>query len=136
MCPKAPLYRAASLVHSFIHVRLRNVKLRFFLKITKYTFFQILVMVHDSLQDIKQQPRWKKAFRVTVQKCLLGAVILATGSRAIYYTIQSLIPDKWGDILLNVYYPSLLSAISLLICFWAEVSVLYLYISWGKEKYV
>lgn len=81
-------------------------------------------MVHDSLQDDKHvQSRLKKAFRTTVQKCLLGAVMLATGSRAIYYTIQNIIPDKWGDILLNVYYPSLLSAFSLLICFWAEVCV-------------
>lgn len=83
---------------------------------------QILVMVHDALQEDKHS-RWKKAFRVTIQKCLLGAVILATGSRAIYYTVQSLIPDRWGDILLNVYYPSLLSAVSLIICFWAEVKI-------------
>lgn len=85
-------------------------------------FLQIVVMVHDSLQEDKHvQSRLRKAFRTTVQKCLLGAVMLATGSRAIYYTIQNIIPDKWGDILLNVYYPSLLSAFSLLICFWAEV---------------
>ncbi len=84
-------------------------------------------MFHDSLQEDKQS-RWKMAFRVTIQKCLLGAVILATGSRAIYYTVtvQSLISDRWGDILLNVYYPSLLSAFSLLICFWAEVRDRYL----------
>ena len=84
---------------------------------------QILVMVHDCLQEDKIS-RWRKAFRFTIHKCLLGAVILATGSRAIYYTIQSIIPDKWGDILLNVYYPSLLSAFSLLICFWAEVGMI------------
>ncbi len=83
---------------------------------------QILVMVHDALQEDKVS-RWRKGFRFTIQKCLLGAVIMATGSRAIYYTVQSIIPDKWGDILLNVYYPSLLSAFSLLICFWAEVGM-------------
>lgn len=80
-------------------------------------------MVHDSLDQDKKRSCWRKAFRVTIQKCLLGAVILATGSRAIYYTVQSLIPDKWGDILLNIYYPSLLSAFSLIICFWAEVQM-------------
>lgn len=84
------------------------------------SLWQILVMFHDSLQEGKGS-RWRMAFRITIHKCLLGAVILATGSRAIYYTVQSLIPDKWGDILLNIYYPSLLSAFSLLICFWAEV---------------
>ena len=49
---------------------------------------------------------------------------MATGTRAIYYTVLSYIPAKWADILLNVYYPALLSAFSLLICFWAEVSVM------------
>lgn len=69
---------------------------------------------------------WTRAFRVTVQKCLLGAVIMATGTRAIYYTVISFIPNKWADILLNIYYPALLSAFSLLICFWAEVSVTFI----------
>ena len=81
----------------------------------------MLVMFHDSLQEDKRS-RLKMAFRITIQKCLLGAVILATVSRAIYYTVQGFIPDRWGDILLNIYYPSFLSAFSLLICFWAEVS--------------
>ena len=83
---------------------------------------QVLVMVYDSLQDDKQESsRLQKAFRVTLQKCLLGAVIMATGSRAIYYTLISFIPVKWADIILNLYYPALLTAFSLLICFWAEV---------------
>ena len=83
---------------------------------------QVLVMVYDSLQDDKQESsRLQKAFRVTLQKCLLGAVIMATGSRAIYYTLLSFIPVKWADIILNLYYPALLTAFSLLICFWAEV---------------
>ncbi len=45
-------------------------------------------MVYDALSDDKPDSRLKKAFRVTMQKCLLGAVIWATGTRAIYFTIQ------------------------------------------------
>ena len=36
--------------------------------------------------------RWRKAFRLTVQKSLLGAVIGATGTRAIYYTVRVSLP--------------------------------------------
>lgn len=80
----------------------------------------VLVMVYDSINDDKAEHRWRTAFRTTVQKCLLGTVMLATGTRAIYYTVFSYIPEKWADILLNFYYPAFLSAISLLTCFWAE----------------
>ena len=45
-------------------------------------------MVHDALSGDKAVPRWRKAFRATTQKCLLGAVMGATGTRAIYYTVQ------------------------------------------------
>lgn len=81
----------------------------------------ILCMVHDALQDEKQLLRWRNAFRATVHKCLLGAVVAATGTRAIYFTVQLYIPEEWADIILNLYYPALITALSLLICFWAEV---------------
>jgi multisubunit Na+/H+ antiporter MnhF subunit len=84
-------------------------------------------MVHDALPAPAargapaQEERWRKAFRLTVQKSLLGAVIGATGTRAIYYTVRDHIEEKWADILLHIYYPALLSAFSLLILFWAEI---------------
>jgi hypothetical protein len=86
----------------------------------------ILCMAHDTLQprhekQTAHEERWRKAFRLTVQKSLLGAVIGATGTRAIYYTVRGYIEEKWADILLHVYYPALLSAFSLLILFWAEI---------------
>jgi len=83
----------------------------------------VLCMVHDAMSEGKAEVgRWKKSFRLTTQKCLLGAVIAATGTRAIYYTVQvgDYIPEQWADILQALYYPALLSAFSLLICFWAE----------------
>jgi hypothetical protein len=87
-------------------------------------------MAHDALPSrhnthtngaAAHDERWRKAFRLTVQKSLLGAVIGATGTRAIYYTVQGYIEEKWAEILLHVYYPALLSAFSLLILFWAEI---------------
>ena len=39
--------------------------------------------------------RWKKAFRTTVQKSLLGTVIFATGTRAIYFTVQVIVGSCW-----------------------------------------
>ena len=88
-------------------------------------------MVHDSFKGssnssmhVPHHMKWKKAFRTTVQKCLLGAVVMATGTRAIYFTVQHFgIPEGWADILFTLYYPALLSAFSLLVCFWAEVCV-------------
>lgn len=47
-------------------------------------------MISDSLVDpaASQEDKWKKAFRITIQKCILGTVIAATGTRAIYFTVQ------------------------------------------------
>ena len=51
-------------------------------------------MISDSQSDqansnnTTADVRWKKAFRTTVQKSLLGTVIFATGTRAIYFTVQ------------------------------------------------
>lgn len=78
----------------------------------------ILCMINDSLSG---EQRWKKAFRVTIQKCILGTVITAAGTRGIYFTVQKYINERWADVLHNVYYPALLTAFSILICFWAEV---------------
>lgn len=90
---------------------------------------QVLVILYDDVASVDSSKIrvpgsswWTRALRFTVQKCLLGAIIMATGTRAIYYTINGYIPNKWGDILLSIYYPAVLSAFSLLVCFWAEVS--------------
>lgn len=45
-------------------------------------------MISDSLVPAAQDDRWRKAFRITIQKCILGTVIAATGTRAIYFTVQ------------------------------------------------
>lgn len=37
------------------------------------------------------------------------------------FSLQDHIPEEWADILVNLYYPAVLSAFSLLVCFWAEV---------------
>ncbi|XP_011409740.1 PREDICTED: uncharacterized protein LOC105316503 [Amphimedon queenslandica] len=84
----------------------------------------ILCMISDSLVDpaASQEEKWKKAFRITIQKCILGTVIAATGTRAIYFTVQLYgIPERWANMLHNIYYPTLITAFSVLICFWAEL---------------
>ena len=48
-------------------------------------------MVYDSQEGSQPEDRWKKAFRMTIRKCLLGTVIGATGTRAIYFTVQVMI---------------------------------------------
>ena len=77
-------------------------------------------MVNDSLKE--SQLKCKRAFSINTQKCLLGTVMAATGTRAIYFTLQySRIPDEWGDVILTLYYPVLLTGLSMLVSFWAEV---------------
>ena len=56
--------------------------------ISYFSLYQILCMVTDSYDDRTNEDKWKKAFRITIQKCILGTVIAATGTRAIYFTIQ------------------------------------------------
>lgn len=81
---------------------------------------QILCMVNDGLKE--SQLKCKRAFSINTQKCLLGTVMAATGTRAIYFTLQyARIPDEWGDVILTLYYPVLLTGLSMLVSFWAEV---------------
>eukprot|EP00795_Rhopilema_esculentum_P010464 gene10464-19174_t len=61
------------------------------------------------------------AFRLTVQKLLYVFVIIATGSRAVYFTVQDYIPEPWKHSLLSSYYPFIISGYSIIICFWAEI---------------
>ncbi|KAL5460542.1 hypothetical protein EMCRGX_G033994 [Ephydatia muelleri] len=79
----------------------------------------ILCMVNDGLKE--SQLKCKRAFSINTQKCLLGTVMAATGTRAIYFTLQyARIPDEWGDVILTLYYPVLLTGLSMLVSFWAE----------------
>ena len=45
-------------------------------------------MIYDSHDNSQSDDRWKNAFRITIRKCLLGTVIAATGTRAIYFTVE------------------------------------------------
>ena len=51
-------------------------------------------MINDSHDGPQLENRCKKAFRITVQKCILGTVIAATGTRAIYFTVQVTTPTN------------------------------------------
>lgn len=62
-----------------------------------------------------------RAFQLTIQKLLYVFIIIATGSRALYFCVQEYIPEPWKNSLLTSYYPFIISGYSLIICFWAEV---------------
>eukprot|EP00112_Aurelia_sp_Birch-Aquarium-sp1_P013993 Seg2996.3 transcript_id=Seg2996.3/GoldUCD/mRNA.D3Y31 product="E3 ubiquitin-protein ligase MARCH5" protein_id=Seg2996.3/GoldUCD/D3Y31 len=62
-----------------------------------------------------------RAFRITIQKLLYVFVIIATGSRALYFCVQEYIPEPWKNSLLSSYYPFIISGYSIIICFWAEI---------------
>eukprot|EP00794_Sanderia_malayensis_P016181 gene16181-17807_t len=62
-----------------------------------------------------------RAFRLTIQKLLYLFIIIATGSRALYFCIQEYIPEAWKNSLLSSYYPFIISGYSIIICFWAEI---------------
>ncbi|XP_065885390.1 uncharacterized protein [Dysidea avara] len=90
----------------------------FFLLFVIATIQLVLCMLFDSRKS--GRPGLRNAFRVTTQKILYGIVIGAAGTRGIYFTVQEYIPSQWGDLLLSLYYPALITGFSLLMCHWAE----------------
>jgi len=62
------------------------------------------------------------AFRPSIQKLIYLAVICATGSRAVYFTLGLLDLSKvtFQENLFSTFYPFVLSGMFLIICFWAE----------------
>lgn len=78
--------------HIHVHVIIYNLKKKHVSTssfILCLFFFQILCMISDSKDNIGLlQDMWKKAFRITIRKCILGTVMAATGTRAIYFTVQ------------------------------------------------
>lgn len=66
------------------------------------------------------RPRFWKACHLTVQKLLYVYVIIAAGSRGLYYTTEVTLPKQWRIDLFAVYYPFVICCFTTLICFWAE----------------
>ncbi|XP_065068749.1 uncharacterized protein LOC135694036 isoform X2 [Rhopilema esculentum] len=84
------------------------------------SFTQLVLCIRAEFQKLGTV-HIANAFRLTVQKLLYVFVIIATGSRAVYFTVQDYIPEPWKHSLLSSYYPFIISGYSIIICFWAEI---------------
>ncbi|XP_068723698.1 uncharacterized protein [Montipora capricornis] len=80
---------------------------------------QLVLCVRSEFKKLKR-PSLVKACRLTVQKTLYVCMIVACGTRGLYYSIQRYLPDTLGVNLFNAYYPVIISGFSVIICFWAE----------------
>nr|XP_058969333.1 uncharacterized protein LOC131795744 [Pocillopora verrucosa] len=80
---------------------------------------QLFLCVRSEFKKLKR-PSVAKACRLTVQKTLYICMIIACGSRGVYYSVQRYLPAWLGINLFNAYYPPIISGFSLIICFWAE----------------
>lgn len=80
---------------------------------------QLVLCVRSEFRKLKR-PSLAKACRLTVQKTLYLCMIVACGTRGVYYSIQRYLPDNLGVNLFNAYYPVIISGFSIIICFWAE----------------
>ncbi|XP_029205294.1 uncharacterized protein LOC114969155 [Acropora millepora] len=83
------------------------------------SFIQLVLCVRSEFHKLKK-PSLLKACRLTVQKALYLCMIVACGTRGLYYSIQRYLPDSLGVNLFNAYYPLIISGFSVIICFWAE----------------
>lgn len=80
---------------------------------------QLILCVRSEFRNLKR-PSLAKACRLTVQKTLYLCMVIACGTRGVYFSIQRYLPDSLGVNLFNAYYPVIISGFSVIICFWAE----------------
>ncbi|XP_033643629.1 uncharacterized protein LOC117303515 [Asterias rubens] len=80
---------------------------------------QLILCIQSDFHRLKN-PSVYRALKVTTQKLLYFLVIIAALSRALYFSLKKYLPDTWADNMLSMYYPLLLSCLSLVVCFWAE----------------
>ena len=85
------------------------------------SLIQLLICCFAEYKRLKQ-PSFFKAFRITTQKFLYFVVFIAALLRATYFSNPEVQPS-WSYYLMSAYYPLLMTCASLIVCFWAEVSV-------------
>ncbi|CAB3992319.1 predicted protein [Paramuricea clavata] len=101
-----------------------------FYLISAIAFLQLVFCIRGELQRMAR-PRILKACHVTIQKLLYIYVIVAAGSRGVYYTTELTLPQQWRVDLFAVYYPFVICSFTAVICFWAEAFHLS---GWTAEK--
>lgn len=101
-----------------------------FFLISTISFFQLVFCIYAELKSMSR-PRFWKACHLTIQKLLYLYVIVAAGSRGVYYTTEVTLPKQWRIDLFAVYYPFVICCFTTLICFWAEAFHL---AGWSADK--
>ncbi|XP_028395018.1 uncharacterized protein LOC114519143 [Dendronephthya gigantea] len=101
-----------------------------FYLISFISLLQLVFCIRSELQRMARPQFWK-ACHVTIQKLLYLYVIVAAGSRGVYYTTEVTLPQQWRVDLFDVYYPFVICSFTALICFWAEAFHLS---GWTAEK--
>ena len=101
-----------------------------FYLISSVALIQLIFCIRGELQRMAR-PRFWKACHVTIQKLLYVYVIVAAGSRGVYYTTELTLPQQWRIDLFAVYYPFVICSFTAIICFWAEAFHLN---GWTAEK--
>lgn len=70
-----------------------------------------------------KNPSFVKACRITTQKLLYFVVFLASLLRAAYFTQPESAQPSWCYYLMSAFYPLVMTCASLIVCYWAEVSI-------------
>lgn len=108
------------------------------------SLIQLLICIVSEYQRLKQ-PSFLRACRLTTQKLLYFVVFIAALLRGAYFTtpvrlprggttnktsrsihrfiLQEVLQPVWASNLMSAYYPLLMTCASLVVCLWAEVSV-------------
>ncbi|XP_047134287.1 uncharacterized protein LOC100204767 isoform X2 [Hydra vulgaris] len=93
----------------------------FFYIVCLMAIIQLVMCIYSDFVQLKRR-NFLYAFRFTIQKLIYVATIFASGSRAIYFTLDlhNLIPSSYKENLFLTYYAFVMTGLSLIICFWAE----------------
>nr|XP_032523741.1 uncharacterized protein LOC116775056 isoform X1 [Danaus plexippus plexippus]XP_032523742.1 uncharacterized protein LOC116775056 isoform X1 [Danaus plexippus plexippus]XP_032523743.1 uncharacterized protein LOC116775056 isoform X1 [Danaus plexippus plexippus]XP_032523744.1 uncharacterized protein LOC116775056 isoform X2 [Danaus plexippus plexippus]XP_032523745.1 uncharacterized protein LOC116775056 isoform X2 [Danaus plexippus plexippus]XP_032523746.1 uncharacterized protein LOC116775056 iso len=93
-----------------------------FLMVAFVCAVQLTVCVVTEYKRLKA-PTILRACKVTTQKMLYFVAFLASFIRGAYFVSPSAFQEGWATSLLSAYYPLMISGSSLIVCFWAEVSL-------------
>jgi len=71
--------------------------------------------------EYKSRCNLTSAFRVTTQKLLYGVVVAVSGLRVIFFCLQGIVKERWLKPLDSIYFPLLITGLSLVACYWSEI---------------
>merc|ERR1719211_143579 len=98
------------------------------------SLIQLVMCIHAEFLRMKKNPSVLRACRVTTQKFLYFLVFLASILRGAYFAAPT-IGSEWSISLMSAYYPVVLTGVSCVVCFWAEVFHLQ-EIRWDRPRFL